>query len=316
MPLRHGLYRTDDKVQKKMSNVPHCLFGLKTVFEAVAFRPPFKSRNLSTSYLGSPEERSTGIARHFSIVLDRLLHSLDIIQRTIAKRQDNFDHEGTDWTPWIQTEIAADSVLTYLGILVDDIGKLVPLVFDNERLNNKGEPILDSFSKLKDEVINQSFFTPLLTLFQELDRAQSWWKLGIERRQGIRQRLVHYSDLVNFQVEKADQEKNWRVKGYLVEASNGVAKVDFLEALRRVLHGLFDWLDRLEQALTNQLISRSQAENVAWSPSKECPLVWLPIEKPFKEKKIPDSNFLYLPVCSGSAPIGCKVHFSKGRDNR
>jgi len=86
------------------------------------------------------------IAYHFRGVLDRLLHSLDMLQRSMAEYSGYFEQfleqGGGEWlgATGLNASIHAEGVFSYLNMLIDDIARLVPLVF------NKGGVTVQVFS--------------------------------------------------------------------------------------------------------------------------------------------------------------------------
>jgi hypothetical protein len=93
--------------------------------------------------------------------------------------------------------IAADSVLHYLNLFIDDLARIVPFALAEDGLEPK-EP--DGFSALKQMLVNGQLpaSRALSKLFTELNCETSWWSQGFKRGSGMRQRLTHYTDLVIF----------------------------------------------------------------------------------------------------------------------
>jgi hypothetical protein len=202
-------------------------------------------------------------------------------------------------------------------MLIDDIARLVPLVFDNRRVT------VEAFSGPKNvALLPQRRQFPEIEPLLKLDDEHSWWHMAFKRGEGVRQRIIHFPDLVTFQGERPQGDERVAMVAYLY-SPEGRTNIDFLDSLRCILAGFCNWLDGFEEALIEKVQSRSQREGFSWSqdayrePLGSCFRVHLPVDKPFHlPRDIPDRDFLYLPVCEGSSSIKCTVQVRLGGPSR
>jgi hypothetical protein len=73
---------------------------------------------------------------------------------------------------------------------------------------------------------------------------------------------------------------------------------EFFDLLRKIFADLFDWLDRLESAMTAYLRVKSSV----WSPQLECPFFTLPVGYP-QGTTMFHPDYFVLPLCDGSDPL-------------
>jgi hypothetical protein len=309
MPKRHGLFRWENgSPESPHWKYPCFLVGIHQFFYG------------NRSFLKTQEEevRLGVIAYHFRGVLDRLLHSLDMLQRSMAEYSGYFEQfleqGGGEWlgATGLNASIQAEGVFSYLNMLIDDIARLVPLVF------NKGGVTVQVFSGDPKEALlpQRDQFPEIEPLLNLLDDQNSWWHLAFKRKQGIRQRIVHYPDLVLFHGSQRQGEERVEMCASL-SSPDGGSRIDYFDTLRRILEGFCNWLDQLEEALIKKVQSRSLAEGLAWAPLGYCPRVLLPIEKPIDSpREISDKDFLYIPVCEGSSSIKCTFHLKLAPSER
>ena len=199
--------------------------------------------------------------------------------------------------------MAADAILQYLGILLDVIGSLIPFVMldkpkDYSCYSHHEKNKCDSLHKAKKYARSNPLFAQLKDIFAKLDLPNSWWAIGYEPGNGMRQRITHYPDLVMFQGCGIAGEKEMKTQAILSNAIDLSNCINFEEALKSMLAGLCDWLDELEQKLFEILQNRATGLGKILT-RKRISLVVLPI---FREeaREIPDKDFLYLPMCDGS----------------
>lgn len=83
--------------------------------------------------------------------------------------------------------------------------------------------------------------------------------------------------------------------------------IDFFGQLREILAGLFEWLDRLELALTYYLHTKS----ASWSPMLLCPFVLLPVGYPPGVTQY-DADYFPIPLCDGSDALPWTVNVGSG----
>ena len=117
---------------------------------------------------------------------------------------------------------------------------------------------------------------------------------------GMRQRLNHYADLVILSGSSLPDENRMRPQFELIRIGSSEHTIDFPAELRCVLHGLCDWLDRLDALLVEHLCARAKEARFEWQPPKKCPSYSLPIVGSATDREIPKEDYLYLPLCSPS----------------
>src|SRR5262249_16563293 len=147
---------------------------------------------------------------HFRGVIHRLAHSLDLFQRGIAQWELLFNTPFEESDPGQALEVtvgtAADSSMVYLSIFMDDVAKLIPFVLDTGVRRS-----VNSFGDIR-KLIREGRYPPLKALFDRLDDPTSWWGSSLRREIGLRQRLVHYTDIINFTGVKGPDEDRVRVQ--------------------------------------------------------------------------------------------------------
>lgn len=250
--------------------------------------------------------RALQVDFHFRHVVRRLVHSLGRLE-TRAREWDSFLEAGgigganPERLYDIADDggIAADSVLHYLNLFIDDLARIVAIVFANHGTLAK-EP--DGFSALK-KVLEEhkdnkvAALDSLRKLFVDLDQQRSWWKLGFARGAGIRQRLTHYTDMVFF--EGSAKPGCSHMSGDIILSTVGgpVIVTEFESHLKDLLFKFCEWLEQLEFILIAESSTRLASNGVPWDPMKEpCPSVGLP---PCTVTKQLSSHYLYLPIYTG-----------------
>jgi hypothetical protein len=169
MPKNHGL-TTDSR------GIRYFRFGIKSTMRLLT-QPPFVEsahRFITTqdATYALPSLAFEAFDFHLSHALTRLLHSLDLFQRGMA----NLAHYySLTCDPRVLSEalnasIAADSILHYLNIVVDDIAKLTPFVM------NTTEPstFYDGFSKLRSDMVRCEVIPPFSTGARSRTVTQPW----------------------------------------------------------------------------------------------------------------------------------------------
>jgi hypothetical protein len=291
----HGLITLDN-------GLPAFRFGIMSVFGSLAL-PPFvfssgkKVRSQVRSYW-VPSEAFQALNLHVGNTLHRLLHSLDVFQRKMATIGEDFTEGCTNpdgVNEQLYAAIAADSILYYLNILVDDLARMIPsVIFDNKHQRDRKD-----FYDLKKDIkrkINRPEYAPIRPLFLMLDDPLSWWSLGFQPETGMRQRIVHFLDFVTIQGSQNEGESNVTSRAYLINFLDMKSTIPFEKRLRHGLRGLCDWLDQLEQPLWDRLSERARMMGKAdFARPKQIYQVRLPVELPLKPRSLPTDNFLYLP---------------------
>ncbi len=245
---------------------------------------------------------------HFRDALKRLLHSLDMLQRWTAKYAEHYEryHEEPTWAGTIDLSagMAAESVFMYLNMLIDDIARIVPIIFDDRTTS------VQVFSGRSNEGLRQqSDKFPEIESLINLASPNSWWHLAFTYRDGVRQQMVHYPALIQFTGVQKQGNDHIEIEAQVVNSELN-RRIDYFGTLRLILSGFCDWLDQMEQAFITKLQARSMVEHFTWVPKASCEKVWLPVDYPFDApREIPEQDFLYLPVCENSDTIGCTVQY-------
>lgn len=294
MPKRHGLFRQEGHTPPWF-DVPWFLVGITDIFEAIA----------RSDFIAEPDLRkqAQSLEHHFRSVKDRLAHSLDLFQRSVLNWETFFNtpfgtHNSSMQTLNVNSGVTAESVMTYINMFLDDVARVIQMV-----LGPSTSEVADSFGKLKG-LIKDGHYPVIKKLFDELDISSSWWDLALKKNVGIRQRLIHYTDVINFRGQKQHGDDKFRVLSTIQDPVMGGREIEFLGSLQSINTGLCDWLDRLEQLLSTHLALRASDLGITWAPSKICPGMPVPIEFSIGIREIPE-NFLFLPLCEGSASSKC-----------
>ena len=248
--------------------------------------------------------RPLTIEFHFRRVVQRLVRSLARLYQRV-REWDHFLEAGglSSAHPELTFEIpeeggiAADSVLHYLNLFIDDLARVVPLILMDDGTEVE-EP--DGFGMLK-RMLNDGNVPAspsLRELFDELDHDDSWWSYGFKRGVGIRQRLTHYTDVVYFKGSTKSGDHRMTGDVSLISVGGSVHFPDFESTLQELFGKLCEWLERLDQLLLRHLSEKLAVKGVSWDPlTGECPAVALP---PEEGVRLDASHYLYLPV-SGDA---------------
>ena len=285
MPVRHGCFR----VKKDGPLVLN--FGILSVFLGVLHPRSISSR--------TTQERTQSLHFHFSEAIRRLAFCLDVFQQGVRQREEIYALPLQEWGNYpdqIMLAIAADSIAHYINICFDDVWRVVPLVFDP---NAPDDP--DSWGAFT-KLLTIGKFAPVKKMFDELKNPGTWWHSMLMYGTGIRQRLVHYTDMFSVQGSRGPNDERIRVETFVWKQDSSGHAIEFVAALRNALKGFCDWLERLEVILVNELSAQCATQGVTWTTPAICPRVLLPVGMQEGIREIPD-DFLYLPVCDGSLPI-------------
>jgi hypothetical protein len=289
MPKRHGFCRLDEN-GRPWFRAPWFLVGIDVIFSAVA------RHDFVTS--GPLKAQAASLKFHFDSIKTRLMHAIDLFQQSISELECFYDTGSTQPEIYVgpcTAEVTADSILSYISIFADDVGRVIPFALEGRATQ------FNSFTKLKTGIVDNGRYPVLHALFARLETAGSWWDLSLRFRVGARQRLTHYTDVIMFQGAKGPSDDKVLGQAFILDPFSGTSSVDFIGTLRLILLDLCNWLDDLEQVLSAVLSARSTAEGIAWALPPDCPRVRLPVDLRAGERTMPD-DYLYLPLCDGSLP--------------
>lgn len=283
----------------KVNNVnsPQLLLGIWQIFD-----PWVEPRLQALQGYNVPEiTRPLTIEFHFRRVVHRLIRSLGRLYRHF-REWDRFIKEGglASGHPELVFEIpeeagiAADSVFHYLNLFIDDLARVIPFVFAEEGLTLK-EP--DGFSALKRMIVNGKLPVSqnLRGLFESLDEKDSWWSLGFSRGIGIRQRLVHYTDLIYFSGRSKEGDTNMSAVVSLITVGGPRHLEDFEKVLKKLLREFCEWLDQVDYELLTFLSNKLGRKGITWNPFNE-PIPSIRLQENFKSN-FEDSTYFYFIVC-------------------
>lgn len=292
MPNRHGaVVRSKDSPQFRL--------GIWQVFD------PWVDPHLLVLQghkIRHPQDRPHLIEHHFRRVVIRLVRTLGRLYQR-AREYDRFLEAGAlagprpDLAFEIPEEagIAADSVFHYLTLFVDDLARIIPYIITEDGDEPK-EPM--GFSQLKNHWITGELPASqvLKDLFERLDQDDSWWSLGFKPHVGMRQRLTHHTDLVNFAGSTKAGDTSMTSDISLITIGGPTRVANFESTLQILLTDLCEWLDELDQELLGCLSERLARNGIPWNPFDEpIPAVRLPEPD---DARLDASHYLYLPVCS------------------
>ena len=274
MPKRHGFFRDEEGERL-------CSMGIWRIFDPFTVGP-YCRLSQKQGQQDRAVEKPMYIEFHFRKILYRLFHSLDLLQKGV-RSWSGFLEAGSIagpnptlvFTIPLQAGIAAYSVFHYLNMFIDDIAKAVPFaLFIRPSEVQEVESFSDLKAKIRDSQIPVS--PQLRALFEELDRDFSWWCLGFQFKRGIRQRLVHYTDILDFSGSAKEDHGKMVAEVRLVSVGEGIRVQDFEKTLRELLYGLCEWLDKLEEVLIGILDDKMAEEKIAWDwQNSQCPKVIL-----------------------------------------
>jgi hypothetical protein len=266
MPKRHGAATREGKAV--------LLLGVWRIFD------PWTRADLLVKQgvkIRHSEQRPARIGYHFGRAARRFAICLAHLH-TSVRDFDRFIDEGgiAGSKPWLMFDIPedagiwADAALHYLNLLVDDIARMVPFALARE-----GERVRPPFSfreLMKDIDAMRRLAPPSLReLFSQLDRSDSWWTIGFASELGMRQRLVHYGDLLSFSASTKPGDDRMTSDIKLISVGVEVRVPDFEGALAAMLADLCRWLDDLEGVLIEILVENLNAKGVEWDTSDEPP---------------------------------------------
>lgn len=266
MPKRHGiLIKTNKEIQFKV--------GIWGVFD------PWTDGTLlgAQGYFGRhEEERPLYVELHFRRVINRLFRSLNGLYFQLRK-YDKFTEDGflDGPNPSLVFEIpeeigiAVDSTVHYLNLFAEDLARIIPFVLE-EHVPERDKVKLSGslFSALKRDIISGEKTTTneIKKLFQSLEQDGSWWSLSLKHGYGIRQRLVHYTDLVTCgaSVKSGDSKMTPYFTLHRIGTSEGSMPLE--KTLKTLFFDLCNWLDDLDELLLPILVERLAENDVEWSP--------------------------------------------------
>jgi len=277
MAKRHGiLVETANEIQFKV--------GIWRIFDPWTYGSLLRAQR----YNGRHEEaRPACIKYHFNVVINRLFISLNRLYFQL-REFDKFVEDGalggsnTSLVFEIPEEIgiAADSVVHYLNLFAEDLARIIPFVLEEHVLEVDQKKLPPSlFNDLKQRILNDKMTTTkeIKDLFVSLEQNDnSWWSLSLKRGRGIRQRLVHYPDLIvcSASTKSGDSKMTSNFTLCSIDVSkDGVdtseKNMPFEGTLKTLFYDLCNWLDDLEGLLLPILIERLAKKKVQWSPFDE-----------------------------------------------
>lgn len=302
MSTNHGIHRklpVTSGQRLTAAEWPVCRYGIRRIFAALSmgqFTPNHEE-----------QRRAANLEHHFSKVFSRFIFSMQDLNRLmheLADSHSNGPQSMTDMGICYQSECLADHVMSYINTILDDVAMMTA-----QATGFVGNPPVDSMGKLRgNDIRDDPALAPVKTLLDVLDNAGSWWELGFKKRQGARQLLVHNQHLVEFQTSMAPGMP-YKSQAFLIAPywGNTGPAIDFFGLLRDILSALFDWLDRLELALTNHL--RTKSTN--WSPMLTCPSILLPVGYPPGVTRY-HADYFPIPLCDGSDALPWTVSVGPG----
>jgi len=295
MPLRHGLFRN----QTGSLLVRLGIAGIYNRVQMQAFESPLNDKD-SVAH-AERVELAMHQRVHTQEVAFRLFESLHFLQDHIDRLEEHInthDFPAPDQTSLSRRAgISADSVLQYLGMFLDAVGRTIPMVV----LDDPNDHKIDSLNKAITVAGEQREFIKVKQVCSELRVPDSWWRLGFQRTVGLRQRIIHYPDLVSF----IGQGGNGRMNAipYVHRAAHlkVMSDINFIESLSTILAGMCDWLDRLEEVLNQIVVERAKRIGATLFDFPVSEFLAPSIE--FGKGRAERADYLYLPACRDSVAI-------------
>jgi hypothetical protein len=240
--------------------------------------------------------------RHTSEVAIRLLESLHFLQHHIADLE---THVNTHEFPAPnqlalsrRAGIRADSVLQYLGMFLDAIGRTIPMVV----LDDPREHQIDGLNKAIKAAEKQEAYEKVKQVCCELTASDSWWSVGFQRTVGLRQRITHYPDLVSFTIHSVgDGQRSATAYVHRAARLEPMNDANLTKSISKILEGMCNWLERLEVILNEIVAARAlrMGAQVHDFPSAQFCVPSLE----FGDAPVDCSNYLYLPICANAVGI-------------
>jgi hypothetical protein len=287
------------------------LIGIWTLFTMVSDEPfgqPIAGAGSHDSRAASRRRFTNDYHGHFLEVSRRFFDALDILQQGMRSLERSFNTEEfpdrTHFNVQRHAGMAADSVLQYLNMLIDDIGCMIPFaVFEDPgrfscySTNHRNR--CDSLYRARDLALNGCFGDAVREVFLKLDTSGSWWESGFKPGHGMRQRVTHYPDMIRFAGTSAGPGQRFHAiaKLHSNTASQERRVVDFVPELRAMLYSFCEWLDDLDEALFEALSSRAAALGHVLGREPPSHRIYLPVHMTGERREIPGEDFLYLPTC-------------------
>jgi hypothetical protein len=296
MPERHGLFQGADKPLLMRLGIA----SIYTRMQFQKFKTPLNSVDAAAHQLRVDFVQQQRL--HMHEIASRLLDSLDLLQQHITCLDAHFNaddrpinHTGTSR----RASMYADAVLQYLGMFLDAVGRTVPFVILDDP---RKAPDIESLHHAAKAARMKGEYSAVKEVFSELDAPDSWWRLGFQRGFGLRQRITHYPDLIQFH-GSGTVGGDMRARAFVHKGPKfGFAsETEFTENISKILQGMCDWLDRLEAILIRVVVERAERVDAQLFEVPDGG-IYLPVfmSGEFQGYR-PD--YLYLPLCADSAPI-------------
>jgi hypothetical protein len=292
MPTNHGIYR------KRIENAPsgtklgpeqvgifrHGIWQIFNALKMAAITPSLDE-----------QKKAVQLEFHYRETIQRLAFSLQHVSGLMQEMAAGFNNRASPMASksvGLAAGCHADHILTYLNSIVDDIA--CAIVHATGFVSSGRE--IDSMGLLKGTSAAPAL-APVKALVDELGDVGSWWELAFAPRVGGRQLLIHNHYYVTFQ-GSATEGQPFEAHTFLMTPFARTALPHFFDMLRSIFAGLFNWLDRLEAALTALL----RAKCLTWAPNARCPSFTLPIGYPPGTTHFL-AGYSVLPLCDGSDPL-------------
>lgn len=254
--------------------------GIAEIFQALA--PAITLRRLAQGDF----HRVHALRYHFQHVSSRFIFCLQELNCLAQDYATAMAEHGTTMQVQamghaLRAQCMADSTLSYLGMLVDDVAMLVAFAADED---------VDSMGKLLGHT-HSAAFAFMLPLLEACQQPESWWHLAFKRSLGARQLLVHHQHLV--QIQCAGNDSGLTTSAFLCSPlSSNFAFQNYFALMLQILSRLFAWLDELERVL---------AQQIGVGPSETCFSIPIPVGHVFNF--ILDERYFPVPLCHASAPL-------------
>jgi hypothetical protein len=302
MPLHHGL---DVKMipgpEKRFERSPACVLGIGRIAWMIC-HPTFHGGQ------SEKQRHSQNLLMHFQQVTHRLLHSLHSFQYHLIEMGSALNEPGPDRFAGatkrheLHAGVAADSIFSYFSIFTDDIADIILFAYGDYDRDK-----LDSFARAKNFIaptsrIGSPKYAGIRSIFLELDDEGSWYDLALKRKVGVRQRITHYEDVINFGGTRNDDGEPWRPTAYIGGPGgieNPTAPSDIIQIITIAFGLLFDWLDRIYEQIHVDLKSRITEVNATWDSLNDGSHFYAGSFMPNNPSQIPE-NYLFLPILQGS----------------
>lgn len=172
------------------------------------------------------------------------------------------DHAAIATLTTIQTdlEILTVAIFEYLNVLRDNAARVAVLA---ERPDSE-DKFLDGFTKSTDAL--GKWHSALHSILVKSESTE-WHCLAFTRGHGLRQRIVHFNDVVSVQTSRGEGQVDMVSAVFVTGRRDGAVRGDQVD-FRRIVTGMFDWLDDLDVMVREVVANQPVCNPGALAPAR------------------------------------------------